>query len=55
MRDTLVDIVRKYGAEFEIAVEFTDTSATFVTDDGTIVLEESEDGIANLRRVEPLD
>ena len=55
MRKTLVDIVTGYAKEFEIAVEFTDNSATFVTDDGTIVLEESEEGIANLRRVEPLD
>lgn len=54
MKKELVDIVSRYSDEFGIAVEFTDTSAKFVTDDGEIVLEE-KDGAANLKRVEPLD
>ena len=54
MKESLVDIVSRYSDEFGIAVEFTDTSAKFVTDDGEIVLEE-KDGTASLRRVEPLD
>ena len=54
MKQELIDIVSKYADEFGISVEFTDTSAKFVTDDGEIVLEE-KDGVANLKRVEPLD
>ena len=54
MREDLVDIISRYSDEFGVSVEFTDTAAKFVTDDGEIVLEE-EDGEANLKRVEPLD
>ena len=54
MREDLVDIISRYSDEFGVSVEFTDTAAKFVTDDGEIVLEE-KDGVANLKRVEPLD
>lgn len=54
MKESLVDIVSRYSDEFGVAVEFTDTAAKFITDDGEIVLEE-KDGTASLRRVEPLD
>ena len=54
MREDLVDIISRYSDEFGVSVEFTDTAAKFVTDDGEIVLEE-KDGEANLKRVEPLD
>ena len=51
MREDLVDIISRYSDEFGVSVEFTDTAAKFVTDDGEIVLEE-KDGEANLKRVE---
>lgn len=54
MREDLVDIISRYSDEFGVTVEFTDTAAKFVTDDGEIVLEE-KGGEANLKRVEPLD
>lgn len=37
MREDLVDIISRYSDEFGVTVEFTDTSAKFVTDDGEIV------------------
>jgi len=42
MREDLVDIISRYSDEFGVTVEFTDTAAKFVTDDGESLYSEIE-------------